>query len=323
MGKESLKPGVPDTLKGSYYINCAFAVSPELQCAPETRPSSNQETVGKDYSAFTEYTTPNAWPEEDVLPGFPERTEELCKLIVETAGLVARACDRFAIENVEDYTPGYLEEMVKGSMTTKGRLLHYFPSANRSDASEAETNGTAMEEAIQKADSSRDTDKAEDDWCATHTDHGCLTGLTSAMYVDETAHPPHFFSTSVSLSDAAHCESKRPSLPPLPELPMPPDHKTGLYIHSRSGAVTKVSIPKDCLAFQTGEALERITRGRFRAVPHFVRGVTPSKDNKLPGRKIARNTLAVFTQPNLWEMVDTEKGQDYAAFAREVVGSHY
>lgn len=284
----------------------------------------------KDYAAFTEYTTPNAWPSDDVLPGFRQKTEELCNLIIITAGLVARACDRFAVENVEGYTPGYLEEMVKGSMTTKGRLLHYFPAPSTS-STEADSNGPTMEEAIQMADSSKeDGEEAQDDWCATHIDHGCLTGLTGAMYVDESSHPPHLFSNSVSLSDAAGA-GQHHNPPPLPELAAPPDPNTGLYIHSRSGVVTKVSIPKDCLAFQTGEALERITRGRFRAVPHFVRGVTPIKVRDADGsdggveagKMIARNTLAVFTQPNLWEVVDAEKGQDFAAFAREVAERHY
>lgn len=136
----------------------------------------------------------------------------------------------------------------------------------------------------------------EDNWCATHLDHGCLTGLTSAMFVDEAAHIPQ---TGTAFA-------------PLQELDRSPDPKAGLYIHSRTGAVTKVGIPRDCLGFQTGEALEIITHGKFKAVPHFVRGAAPGL-----GGKVARNTLAVFTQPNLWEKVD--EGRDFAAFAKEIV----
>ncbi|KAG9543420.1 hypothetical protein KCU86_g19605, partial [Aureobasidium melanogenum] len=117
------------------------------------------------------------------------------------------------------------------------------------------------------------------------------------MFVDEAANPPRIDSAQVS---------------PLPELSSPPDPAAGLYIHSRSGKVTKVNIPKDCLAFQTGEALEVITKGKFRAVPHFVKGAAPGK-----GGQVARNTLAVFTQPNLWEMVDEKR--DFATFAKEIV----
>jgi isopenicillin N synthase-like dioxygenase len=115
------------------------------------------------------------------------------------------------------------------------------------------------------------------------------------MFVDEAAHPPH-----------PHSDG---SMPPLPELDSHPDPKAGLWIKDRTGRTTQVHIPRDCLAFQTGEALELITRGKFKAVPHFVRGAEPDKAGK-----IARNTLAVFTQPNLWEMVDETR--DFATLGQ-------
>src|SRR6201999_591607 len=102
-------------------------------------------------------------------------------------------------------------------------------------------------------------------------------GLTSAMFVDEAANIPKISNQPVQ---------------PLPELAGPPDPRAGLYIRSRSGKTVKVAVPRDCLAFQTGETLEVITKGKFKAVPHFVRGARASK---APG--VARNTLAVFTQP--------------------------
>ena len=74
--------------------------------------------------------------------------------------------------------------------------------------------------------------------------------------------------------------------------------------------------PASCLAFQTGEALELITKGKFRAVPHFVKG-----PEAISG-KIARNTLAVFTQPNLGAVVNKEHGTTFAEFARGVVARH-
>lgn len=191
-----------------------------------------------------------------MLAGFEETCKELCTLIIDTAALVARACDRYAVENVEDYTPGYLEHVVKTSTTTKARLLHYFPPP--SDTPDAEE-----EEDL-------------DSWCGTHLDHGCLTGLTSAMYVDEAANPPVFSPEKVELEELTGG---------------PPDKDAGLYILDRAGKTVKVGIPRDALAFQTGEALERITKGRFRAVPHFVRGMRAGK-----GAGVARNTLAVFTR---------------------------
>lgn len=101
------------------------------------------------------------------------------------------------------------------------------------------------------------------------------------MYVDEAAQPPH-----MSAFDPTRPSSTAPALPSLASAP---DPNTGLYIHARDSTITKVSIPPDCLAFQTGEALQIITGGRFRAVPHFVRAVEVAKD----GTKVARNTLAV------------------------------
>jgi isopenicillin N synthase-like dioxygenase len=215
------------------------------------------------------------WPSQDLLPDFEATFNELSALIIDIAALVARACDKYAEANISEYKKGYLEHVVKTSVSTKARLLHYFPQEG---------------EATQEAD--------EDDWCATHVDHGCLTGLTSAMFIDEAAHPPQTGS----------------SFAPLKELERSPDPKAGLYIHSRTGAVTKVGIPRDCLGFQTGEALEVITKGKFKAVPHFVRGAGA-------GGKVARNTLAVFTQPNLWEMVDETR--DFASFAKGIVEKNH
>lgn len=39
----------------------------------------------------------------------------------------------------------------------------------------------------------------------------------------------------------------------LEELDASPDPDAGLYIRARSGQMVKVIIPKNCLAFQTGE----------------------------------------------------------------------
>ncbi|KAJ9272369.1 hypothetical protein DTO212C5_1554 [Paecilomyces variotii] len=272
-GKETLRSGHFDTLKGSYYVNCAFYQNPELQNAP-----------AEGFPDFSQYTAPNIWPPQDRLPTFRKSIEDLCTLIIDTAALVARACDRYALANIEGYKEGYLEHVVKTSLTTKARLLHYFPTVGN-DTSDEEKKEEEGEEG--------------DDWCATHLDHGCLTGLTSAMFIDEAAHPIDPTSTH-----------------PLPELPQSPDPSAGLYIRSRTGEIVKVNIPKDCLAFQTGEALQLITQGKFRAVPHFVKGAKTSGD-----ARIARNTLAVFTQPNLGEEV--EAGKTFADFAREVVERTY
>ncbi|KAL2054823.1 hypothetical protein ABVK25_005127 [Lepraria finkii] len=279
-GKEALKSGSCDTLKGSYYVNCAFYQGKDVTVPPSPE--------------FPEFAAPNVWPSETSLRGFRETFEELCTLIIDTAVLVARACDRYASAHIENYQAGYLEHVVKTSMFTKARLLHYFPPEPSSMDGE---NGNQVEPPA--ADSSD-----HDSWCATHIDHGCLTGLTSAIYVDEAKYPP-----KIPAADPSK------PLPALPFLQSPPDPAAGLYIHARDSTITKVSIPPDCLAFQTGEALQLITGGKFRAVPHFVSAGAVGKERM----GVARNNLAVFTQPNLEEVVDREKGTTIGEFSREVV----
>ncbi|UNI23143.1 hypothetical protein JDV02_008979 [Purpureocillium takamizusanense] len=294
LGKETLKNGQADTLKGSYYANCAFYVDPSLECAVPTAAFSAD--------TFPEYLSPNLWPGDDVLPGFKPAVTSLCRLIIDVAVLVARACDRFAEREIGDgYPRGYLERVVGSSSTTKARLLHYFPQQ------QGLGDGGSSSNKDEGSTAGRDD---EDDWCATHLDHGCLTGLTSAMFIDEQDVSPAVPRDAVAGSGA--------SLPPLQELAASPDPEAGLYIKSRTGETVQVRIPRDCIAFQTGEALERITAGRFKAVPHFVRGVRASVSD---GR-IARNTLAVFTQPNLGEEVDIEQHLTFGEFARGVVAKN-
>ncbi|KAI9751035.1 MAG: hypothetical protein M4579_006210 [Chaenotheca gracillima] len=265
LGRETLRPGVYDTFKGSYYVNCAPAVTSNGTSTEST------DALVKQHPDLAPYTSPNTWPSPETLPGFQPTFESLCNLIIDVAALVARACDSYAAETIDGYRPNCLERYVKTSSTTKARLLHYFPPPASNG------NGTHTEKSGDKQNDS----KNDDDWCATHLDHGCLTGLTSAMFIDETANPPTVPSGSGS------------TLPPLDELPKSPSPDAGLYIRSRTNTTVKVSIPRDCLAFQTGEALQIITQGKFRAVPHFVRGPDPAA----PGAgNVARNTLAVFTR---------------------------
>lgn len=100
--------------------------------------------------------------------------------------LVARACDRYAEREIEGYEKGYLERVVGGSTTTKARLLHYFPAEPAKEGEE-------------------EKEENDDDWCATHLDHGCLTGLTSAMFINETNQVP---ALPVHLNSERTCCSK-------------------------------------------------------------------------------------------------------------------
>ncbi|KIW75017.1 hypothetical protein Z517_11788 [Fonsecaea pedrosoi CBS 271.37] len=321
-GVETLRPGVVDTAKGSYYINCAFYKSPALQSAD-----------GDKFPGFEEYTAPNVWPGPEDIPRFQSDAEDLIRLIIDTAVLVARACDRFAEHEIDGYEAGYLEKVVRGSETTKARLLHYFPSTTTTATSatatatpQAGVNGSATngehvsQEKKNEEDQDEDGPEIDDSWCTTHLDHGCLTGLTSAMFVDESASASAPApSAGGTASDEGHDKTDYEHQDEYTELPSSPDPQSGLYILSRAGQVHKVSIPRDALAFQTGEALELITRGRFKAVPHFVKGVDARNLADNQKMSIARNTLAVFTQPNLDEPVDLETGLTFGDFARGVV----
>lgn len=241
---------------------------------------------------FPEYLSPNVWPSDTTIPGFRETFEQLCCVIIDTAALVAKACDIYAAEKIPAYIPHYLEHVVKTSTTTKARLLHYYP--------------------VEAIDSNGQQKSSDDDWCATHVDHGCLTGLTSAMFINETRQIP-----AIPMGYAYNPKY----LPLLEELSPSPDPEAGLYIQSRNGKAVHVKIPNDCIAFQTGEALERITRGKFKAVPHYVKGIRPGVvDGENEGGRIARNTLAVFTQPNLGDLVDTEDAITFGEFARGIIG---
>ncbi|THH29723.1 hypothetical protein EUX98_g4466 [Antrodiella citrinella] len=134
-------------------------------------------------------------------------------------------------------------------------------------------------------------DEPVDSWCGFHLDHSLLTGLCSAMYLHKhTTGPP----TAV--------RSPSPS--------------SGLYIKTRGGDLTKVTIPTDCLAFQTGEALELATNGRLRATPHCVRvGAAEDAD------KISRETFALFMQPDVNEQI-SEK-ETFGQFSQRIFDEHY
>lgn len=249
-----------------------------------------------------EYKGDNIWPHETLLPGFRQTFEELCKLIIDVASLVARACDKYAVTTIKEYEAGYLQNMVETSTTTKARLLHYYPQEHPIRSEPTGELSISPQDA-QHADGSNESDKDQDSWCASHIDHGCLTALISALYVDESAHLPQ-------LSYPLDTSNPVPTLPPVGA----PSPSAGLYIQSRTSTITKVTIPPDCLAFQTGEALQLISEGTFRAAPHFVRAGAASRNEQ----RIARNTLAIFMQPELEEVVDRKTGLKFGELCQQV-----
>ncbi|CAH6719899.1 hypothetical protein CLIB1444_02S19108 [[Candida] jaroonii] len=258
-GKEKLRSGLPDYNKGSFYVNCAFHKDDSLE-------GPSKELCEK-FPDYKTYTTPNIWPPSNIkeLETFKKDMKQLVNLIIEVAEKVAVNCDNY-ISKRFDIEKNYLKRTVQNSTCSKARLLHYYP---------IDPNDT-------------NAPNADDDWCGEHLDHSCITGLTSALFLDES-------------KDLLH------------DLPTSPDPTAGLYIRNRKNEVVKVNIPKDCLAFQTGSALQEVSKGNFKAVPHYVKGTN------IPN--IARNTLAVFCQPDLDEMVN--KSENFADFATRILNSNY
>lgn len=95
-----------------------------------------------------------------------------------------------------------------------------------------------------------------------------------------------------------------------------PSPDSGLYIRTRGGDLTKVSIPPDCLAFQTGEALELATTGSLRATPHCVRvGAGPGMEG------VSRETFALFMQPDTNQQIAAS--ETFGQFSKRVFEQHY
>ncbi|KAL2915888.1 hypothetical protein HK105_204589 [Polyrhizophydium stewartii] len=258
-GKEIMN-GKPDTAKGSYYNNPIRDVPPK---------SRDPDYIAK----FPEYGFPNVWPKE--LPELREAFMELGQLIVDVGKLVAAHCDKYLVANFPDIPANFMERAIAESDTIKARLLHYFP--------------ISKEDATPKPDGSN-----MDSWCGLHVDHSMLTGLTSAMYVDE---------SNGEIKDA---DKSNPDVAAALE-------PAGLYIQSRGSEFVQVKIPADCLAFQIGEAAQVGSRGLLVATPHLVRGAAYPN--------LARNTFAVFMQPNVDYPLTADK--TFNDFTKEVMKRHY
>ncbi|KAF7320199.1 RIC1 domain-containing protein [Mycena kentingensis (nom. inval.)] len=240
----------PDLLKGSYYANPI--VDPVVS-----------DTLRQIYP---EYYNDNIWPKSGDVEGFEEAFKDLGKFIFAIAVALAVACQPFALSQLNDATMS-LPDLISTSNTTKARLLHYFPTKP-----------------------SPEEEEAMDSYCGVHKDHGLLTGLCSAMYLQENG--------------------------TTPEIVPSPSPQSGLYIATRGDRWTKVTIPPTCLAFQTGEALEIATGGKLRATPHCVRiGATPE------GSKISRETFALFTQPSV--ECKLSPALTFGQFSKHVFSEHY
>jgi len=127
--------------------------------------------------------------------------------------------------------------------------------------------------------------------CGHHLDHSMLTGLCSAMYLSPAKGAP-------------------------PTIVSSPSPISGLYIKTRGGKVVKASYPANCLAFQTGEALQIASGGKLMATPHYVRVEAGRALNR-----VSRETFALFMQPNTDQVIGP--GETFGSFSQRVFGEHY
>jgi isopenicillin N synthase-like dioxygenase len=239
-GKEKLQGGKPDNLKGSYYNNPQF-----------DRPVDDEELI----AAYLPFAHPNIWPKED-LPELEIAFKRLGQIIVEVGLLVAKQCDNFIARVQPTYHSGMLEKIVATSKCCKARLLHYFPLSAEDVATTDDGNFS--------------------NWCGWHNDHSSLTGLTPAIYLDD------------STGEIVSC----------------PDPAAGLYVMSRSSQLIRVRIPPSHIGFQIGETAQIHSGGALQATPHAVRGA------RVPG--ITRESFAVFMGPMWDEPMNCPPGVDPA-----------
>jgi len=231
-GKEILE-GKPDFSKGSYYNNPV-----------EDQPFDDEELIKK----YPSFCHPNIWPEG--MPEFREAFLNMGRLLVDVGMLIAKQCDLFVKKHCPSYDDGKLENIIRTSKAAKGRALHYFPIE--------ELTSECGEKSCQ---SLRETDISS--WCGWHNDHGSLTGLVPAMYINKEG----------------------------VEVPNP-DPSSGLYIRARNGEIVKVAIPADYMIFQIGETACIHSGGYLQATPHCVRGAAGDS-----ARGVSRETMAVFMEP--------------------------
>lgn len=120
-------------------------------------------------------------------------------------------------------------------------------------------------------------------WCGWHNDHGSLTGLANAMFHDAEGNP----------------------------IPCP-DEKAGLYIKSRQGAVVRVTMPGDCMAFQIGETAMIHSGGVLQATPHSVQAAE--------AEGVSRSTLAIFMEPEVHHHMSVPEGADSNRVLKSTTG---
>jgi isopenicillin N synthase-like dioxygenase len=180
----------------------------------------------------------NIWPEE--IPEAEKIFHRLGNIIRGVGVNLLDVIDSYIKNTYQLYNLNY-RKLVESSKENKGRMLYYYPRKAAKNSSNVD----------------------QENWCEWHNDHGSLTGLTSAMYVDENGKE-----STVNLSN------------------------TGLYIQNRKGENVRVTFGKQDIAYQLGECLQVHSGGILHATPHAVKVFNDIPEN------IARITFALFMEPN-------------------------
>jgi hypothetical protein len=171
-GKEKLQ-GRPDLSKGSYYNNPQY-----------DRPVDDEEIIAQ----FPSFVHPNIWPIDD-LPSLEPAFKDLGKMIVSVGLLVAKQCDLYVQSRSSTYKENLLYSVISESKCCKARILHYYPisSENKNDIEkENQVLYNPNLDVDEKDDGvKQNVDEDFSSWCGWHNDHGSLTGLTSAMLLNE------------------------------------------------------------------------------------------------------------------------------------------
>lgn len=172
----------------------------------------------------------NIWPTEHI-PTFESHFKFLGGFMVNIGYLVLKQCDKYLSSIIKDYPENNLYNIIKNSKTYKARLLHYYEQEEKQN-------------------------KILDSSCGWHLDHGGLTILTKAVYLDE------YYNEIEEQEDS------------------------GLYIKDRNSNIHHSKIPENAVLCQIGEILQILSGGYFQATPHCVRS------SKLKG--VTRETFPVF-----------------------------
>ena len=182
----------------------------------------------------------NRWPEEK-LPPLEIECKKLGCLMKQVVALLAHHID-FMVGKDSCASMG---PELSNTEKVKGRLLYYFPLETESSSSTTSRTSTLSHCGEKDNESTNSNEVVQDSWIGWHNDSGFLTALAGDMYIDH--------ETGQEI--------------PKEEI----DPHAGLYIMDRTGTVTKVDIPDDCMAVQIGECLQIVTGGRVVATPHCVR----------------------------------------------------